>query len=183
MKTKKATMVLIIVLLLCAAPAASADDRLVILNPGDEIQREFYLQDTFDFFPLGPIESYFVVAAGAAQDLKIELTADPDLKFGESVVFGFLTAGFSSGTGLISVFERGETPGSAEADIHLHSSFGYVIVSALIISKDNGVPTPIPCTISFLLSTDDHDHDDDDHDDDDHDDDHDDHDHDDDHDH
>jgi hypothetical protein len=127
---------------------------LIIMSPGDEIERNFYIRDVFDIQRLGPAKNFIILTAGTAETLSIELSLDLEeleLGFDDRVSFSLIGTGFSPEQGASFIFETGETPFSITKEIPVNADFGFAAVSTLITGYRGDVDMPIPCTLAFSL--------------------------------
>jgi hypothetical protein len=160
--------VCVAVALLVAAGSAQAGGfnglpEVIVLQPGHDQTRQFYLNDAFDLDGFNNYESYLFVAVGDNSTtpatkcgvLTVTLSTSATITFGSYIDYSL--AGFSYPIGgkltknsFYSVSFT--TPQKAAKAITLNSLYGFGFVAAYIKNIEGVVTQPTPFSIVFSLA-------------------------------
>lgn len=151
--------VLLTGMIMTATPAFARDyavREVISLSPGENQQREFYINDVVQIPAFEPIEGFVVVATASgdtnAGALSISLTAAPDKEFGAYMEFGVIGFGFSLDEGVLFVNGSVTTPNAISESVTINSSFGFAWIGCYIKSIEGDIETPVPFSISLSLA-------------------------------
>lgn len=151
--------VLLTGMIMTATPALARDyavREVISLSPGENQQREFYINDVVQVPAFEPIEGFVVVATASGETnagvLTIALSAAPDKDFGAYMEFGIIGFGFSLDEGVLFVNESVTTPNAISESVTINSSFGFVWVGCYIKSIEGDVEKPVPFAVSLSLA-------------------------------
>ena len=155
-----------VVLLIGAGTARAADGlpEVIILTPGHDLTRQFYLNDAFELNGFHNYETYFFIAlpdnsttAPATKPgvLTITLSTSATINFGAYINYSLSGFSYAIGGSLdIGNFYSVQftTPQNATKAITLNQMYGFGFVAALINKIEGVVTQPVPCKIVFSLA-------------------------------
>jgi hypothetical protein len=156
------TAVCVALALLVAAGTAQAGfnglPEVIMLKPGLEQTRQFYLNDEFDAYGLNNYGSYLFVAIGdnttQCGNLTITLSTSATISFGAYIDYSLIGFAYPVGGKFDKKFiinTNFTTPQKATKVITLNSVYGFGWVGALIRSIEGVVTQPTPFSINFKL--------------------------------
>ena len=148
--------------LLVAAGSAQAGfnglPEVIMLKPGLEQTRQFYLNDEFDAYGLNNYGSYLFVAIGdnttKCGNLTVTLSTSATITFGAYIDYSLIGFAYPIGEKFDKKFiisANFTTPQKATKVITLNSVYGFGWVSALIRNIEGVVTQPSPFSINFKL--------------------------------
>ena len=148
--------------LLIAAASAQAGfnglPEVIMLKPGLEQTRQFYLNDSFDASGLNNYESYLFVAIGdnttQCGNLTITLSTTATISFGAYMDYSLMGFAYPVGGKFDKKFiisANFTTPQKAVKVITLNAAYGFGWVCALIKNIEGVVTQPTPFSINFKL--------------------------------
>jgi hypothetical protein len=136
---------------------------VIILKPGIEATRQFYLNDEFELNGFGNAQSYlfFVIEDSTTTPatqcgvLTITLSTSATISFGATIDYSLAGFSYPIGGALTPdlVFAVNfTTPQKATKAITFNSQYGFGFVTALIQKIDGVVTQPVPMSIVFSLA-------------------------------
>jgi hypothetical protein len=162
------TAVCVAVALLVTAGSAQAGvfkglPEVIVLQPGHDQTRQFYLNDTFDLDGFNNYESYLFVAVGDNSTkpatkpgvLTITLSTSATITFGSYIDYSLLGFSYPIGGKLAanSFYSLNyTTPQKATKAITLNAMYGFGFVAAYMKNIEGVVTQPTPFTIVFSLA-------------------------------
>jgi len=165
--TTLAALCMALALLVSGAPARAGLlnnlPEVIILKPGIEATRQFYLNDEFDLNGFNNYQSFLFVAledgsttpAMQCGVLTITLSTSATISFGATIDYSLIGFSYPIGGALtpdLAFAVNFTTPQKATKAITFNSQYGFGFVSALIRKIDGVVTQPAPMTIVFSLA-------------------------------
>lgn len=160
------TAVCVALALLVAGGSAQAGfnrlPEVIILKPGLEQTRQFYLNDEFDAYGLNNYGSYLFVAIGdnttKCGNLTLTLSTSATINFGSYIDYALIGFDYPIGGKFDKNFYKNyiiysnfTTPQKAVKVITLNAAYGFGWVCALISNIEGVVTQPVPFSINFKL--------------------------------
>ena len=136
---------------------------VIVLKPGHDATRQFYLNDTFDLNGFDNYESYLFVAVADNSTspatkpgvLTITLSTSATITFGAYIDYSLIGFSYPIGGKLAanSFYSLNfTTPQKATKAITLNSMYGFGFVAAFIKNIEGVVTQPTPFSIVFSLA-------------------------------